>query len=251
MHKFFAKTLFLGKNVVFLPQCHSTNEIAKELARKGDLQEGTIVWSDFQENGKGQQSNVWLSERGKNLLFTCYIRPEGLAAKDQFRLNMLISIVVLETLKQYLPEEKLEVKWPNDIYCNGLKIAGILVETVISGRKIEDVFIGVGLNVNQSHFSLPTATSIRKESGKENTLDEILESILLATERYYEGLNKGTQLESVYLKNLRWLDEEHVFEVDGVLQKGTIIGINEFGKLKVNLPNGIRNFDLKEIRFVE
>ena len=68
MYKFFAKTLFLGKNVVFLPHCHSTNEVTKTMAKSGTLSNGSIVITDFQENGRGQQGNVWLSEKAKNLL---------------------------------------------------------------------------------------------------------------------------------------------------------------------------------------
>ncbi len=250
MHKFFAKTLFLGKNVVFLPQCHSTNELAKELAKKGQLPDGGIVWSDFQSKGKGQQGNVWLSEPGKNLLFTIYLKPDNLKVKDQFNLTRLISVAIAEVLADGLPGP-VEIKWPNDIYVNDQKIAGILIETIISGNRIDEVFCGVGLNVNQSHFPLPTATSCSIIAEREFDRFGLLEQILKTVEKYYEGLFTGEQLKSKYLDNLRWLGEEHVYEADGERFNAVLGGVNEIGKVRLIVFDEPRYFDIKEVRFIE
>ena len=74
---------------------------------------------------------------------------------------------------------------------------------------------------------------------------------MLFIESYYEGLFRGDQLEKVYLDSFRWLNEEHIFLIDGKPQIATIRGISETGKLKVEVRNEIRHFDLKEIIFLE
>lgn len=250
MHKFFAKTLFLGKNVVFLPECHSTNELAKELADKHQLKDGSIVWSEFQSKGKGQQGNVWLSEPNKNLLFTIYLKPDNLPVMNQFKLTQWVSVAISEVLSDLLPR-KVEIKWPNDIYCDDQKIAGILIETVVAGTRIEEVFCGVGLNVNQSHFSLPTATSCHLNSGKEHDRIDLLEDVLISMEKYIEGLYQGDQLKARYLSKLRWLNEIHEFSDNSGLFKGEIKGTNQVGKIELIKNDELVYYDNKEIQFIE
>lgn len=252
LHKIFAKTLFLGKNLIFLPQCHSTNEEAKRFSKSEHFPEGSVIWADYQEKGRGQHGNVWISEAGKNLLFTIFLKPEKLAPTDQFKLNIVLSLALCESLEALLPNHKVEIKWPNDIYCDDKKIAGILVETTINAGKIEFVYCGIGLNVNQSHFSLPNATSILSESGESMNREEVLESILMHIEKYLEGINRYSQpTAEKYLHKLRWKDEPHIFQIEGQEQVGTIIGIGSTGKLIVKMGNNRRSFDVKEIVFIE
>lgn len=251
MHKIFAKTIFLGKNVVFLPHCHSTNEVAKELAKSGKLKNGSLVWADYQEKGKGQQGNVWLSETGKNLLFTLLLKPEDMKPTEQFQLNMAVSVGLQAAVKQWLPSEKIEIKWPNDLYVNDQKAAGILIETNITSSRIETVFCGIGLNVNQLHFALPTATSLAIEKQSVLNRDEVLESVLIHLEKALELLAyQPQQLLAVYEKNMRWKGEEHQFQVGERLRNGTLLGVSSDGKLRVRFGEGEEKFNFKEIVFV-
>lgn len=250
MHKIFAKTLFLGKNVVFLPHCHSTNDLARQLTSEKKTKDGTVVWTDFQEKGRGQRGNVWNSEPGKNLLFTIFLRPENFKTSEQFRLNMLVSVALSDVLSKYI-DHRVEVKWPNDIYVNDRKVAGILIETTSSSSWIEDVYIGIGLNVNQSYFPLPTATSMKLEVHREFDRTEVLEQILLTIEKYHDGLFLKDFLKTRYLESLRWLNQERKFLINDNIEKGTITGIGAFGKLQVRVNGSLCLFDLKEIQFLE
>jgi len=251
LHKIFAKTLFLGKSVVYLPHCHSTNDVARAFDKSDKLKEGTVVMADYQEKGKGQLGNVWVSEAGKNLLFTLVLKPKEWPAGKQFYLNALISTALLRAIRTYLPNENLEIKWPNDIYVNDRKIAGILIETTINGTNLESVLCGIGLNVNQSHFTLPNATSLQMESGQTYDRDGILETILLEMEKDYPlHSDKWQALFDLYQIQLRWRNEEHMFEVDGKEKAGAIQGVDASGKLVVLLTDGLRTFGLKEIRFL-
>ncbi|MCP4458999.1 MAG: biotin--[acetyl-CoA-carboxylase] ligase [Cytophagales bacterium] len=251
MHKIFAKTLFLGKNVVFLPQCHSTNQEARALNSSGSLNEGSVIWADYQERGRGQHGNAWLSERGKNLLFTIYLAPESLAPNNQYLLNLVSSLAIHQVVVSLLPTATVEIKWPNDIYINDLKIAGILNEVVISKGQLEHVYCGIGLNVNQSHFNLQSATSLQMISGVEFDREDILEKILLAFEQYYYQIKKEPiELISQYLNHLKWLGETRKFKISGVEDVGVITGIDDHGKLEVNIRKEVKYFDVKEIEFL-
>ena len=86
MHKFFAKTQFLGKTIIYLPQCHSTNAEIRTFLKKMALNEGSILVTDFQINGRGQQNNRWLSQKGKNILMSIFLKPTFLRLDKQYYL---------------------------------------------------------------------------------------------------------------------------------------------------------------------
>ena len=161
MHKIFTNTLFIGKKVIYLPSCHSTNSIASELVIKGDAISGQIVITDFQSSGRGQRGNEWESEEGENLLFSIIVNAEFLDPSECFMLNIVTSLALIDTLDEYV-NSNIKVKWPNDIYYDQRKICGMLIENYIKSNSIKFSVIGIGLNVNQKSFSNPTAVSLTK-----------------------------------------------------------------------------------------
>lgn len=251
MHKIFAKPQFLGKKVLFLPQCHSTNQEARTLALSGGLKHGTIIWTDYQESGRGQQGNSWVSEKEKNLLVTLYLSSPKIKPSDHYLLNLVSSLAIHDTLSKALPSSKVEVKWPNDVYVDEHKIAGILIETVISGGVLEHVFCGMGINVNQSYFNLSTATSMLMRSGHSFERVDVAENILITFENYHALMeDQPTQLIEMYLDRLRWMGEIHMFKIAGSETEGVITGIDNHGRLVLNIGNKSVSFDVKEIEFL-
>ncbi|HWA34794.1 MAG TPA: biotin--[acetyl-CoA-carboxylase] ligase, partial [Cyclobacteriaceae bacterium] len=98
-----------------MPECHSTNSLLNDLNNQSDLAEGTVVITDNQTAGRGQRGNTWEAAPGLNLTFSILLKPRFLNAKDQFRLNMAISMAIAEALlKMSITQVKL--KWPNDIF---------------------------------------------------------------------------------------------------------------------------------------
>ena len=141
----------------------STNQYLQRLLDEGIDITDNIVVADFQTSGKGQGCNVWQSEDGMNLLFSIALDMSFLKAENQFLLTQMVSVAMIDVLKKYLPEESLFIKWPNDIYFNDKKIAGILIKNEIKGMMLGTSIIGIGLNVNQTYFdkSLPNPISIK------------------------------------------------------------------------------------------
>ena len=143
-----------------------------------------VVVASYQTAGKGCGSNSWESERGKNLTFSMLIHPEKIPANEQFRITEVVSVALCETLETYI-NNKVEIKWPNDIYVGDRKICGILIENRLQGSVIKDSIIGIGLNVNQRVFlsDAPNPVSLYQITGHETDLDELLNTFLEAFER--------------------------------------------------------------------
>ena len=160
MYKILANSLFLGKKVIYMPSCHSTNDIAMEMARKSDIPEGTVIITDDQLKGRGQRGNEWVTAAGKNITMSIVLKPNFVKASSQFSLNMAISLAVNATVKQLLSEINCSVKWPNDVLVNRKKISGILIENSLSGKNLDYSIVGVGLNVNQPIINGISATSL-------------------------------------------------------------------------------------------
>lgn len=243
-------TLFLGKNLVFVPECHSTNSLALQLSQQASTSEGTLVITENQTAGRGQRGNSWETEPGMNLTFTVVFRPGFLSVSDQFYLNIITSLAVQDYLKTQIAEAVL-IKWPNDILVGGKKICGILIENQIQGNRFSGVVVGVGLNINQQNFTVDTATSLSLQTLRSFDLQKELENLLLLLETRYLQLKSGkfADLKRNYLSHLYRLNEPHTFVVDGNTLEGVITGIDEVGRLTVKTDYGVRAFGVKEIGY--
>jgi BirA family transcriptional regulator, biotin operon repressor / biotin---[acetyl-CoA-carboxylase] ligase len=242
----------VGKNVVFVPECHSTNTLALQLSQNSPVSEGTVVITRHQTAGRGQRGNTWKVEPGQNLTLSILLKPAFLSIKNQFFLNIVISLAVQDVLEEYLSSTAITIKWPNDILVHGRKICGILIENQLTGSTIQSSIAGIGLNVNQADFDLPSATSMFRESKQQFDLQFVFESLLGKIEARYLQLKqqKNTNLKSGYLRVLYRRGERHSFEADGRMFEGEIIGIDEEGRLAVNVGNEMKYFEVKQIRYL-
>ncbi len=249
MHKFFAKTVFLGKKVTYLPECHSTNDILLDLAKNRKVTTGHVVMTDFQAKGRGQRGNSWISEPGSNLLFSILLRPEFLSPKKQFELQKVISLGVKDALNAFGLDPK--IKWPNDIYIDSSKVSGILIESILAGAKIETTVVGIGLNVSQLDFSGAQATSLKKELGYELDKMDVLEAILKNIEKWYDVLEQGdyASIHRDYLTGLYWINEDRPFQSNGKSFMGIIRDVTLSGHLEVEVGAVRKQYGLKEITF--
>lgn len=250
---FSKETLFIGKSLLILEETDSTNAFLQRILKDFPV-EGTIIWAKGQYAGKGQASSHWESEKYKNLTFSVLLYPKFLNPSDIFYLNKITSLSLFKTLNTYLPEHKIEIKWPNDIYVNKKKIGGILIENSIDIR-FNSSIIGIGLNINQLQFSPwieHKTTSFKKITHKEYDLQEILQEIAYWLEYYYQAL-KAHYLDSIdreYLQNLLGYQETSNFRVENQEFEGTIIGVHKDGRLAVQQNQEVKNYFFKEIEFI-
>lgn len=249
MYKSLAKPLFVGKTVQFLPSCHSTNDIAVDYANEGKFSEGAIVITHDQTAGKGQRGNSWESAPGKNLTFSILLKPHFVSIVSQFDLNIIVSLGILDYLKTF--KSGFQVKWPNDIYFEDKKVCGILIQNYLKKQTIDKSIVGIGLNVNQEAFEISSATSLFQITGNTHKLQDVLENIALCVEARYLSLRAGARenLKSIYLDNLYWFGEDHIFK-NGKPFSGRIVDISDEGRLQIETTLGIKSFAMKEVVFV-
>jgi BirA family biotin operon repressor/biotin-[acetyl-CoA-carboxylase] ligase len=244
------KTLFVGKNLVFLPSCHSTNDIASEIIQNKEFIDGTVILADHQTAGKGQRGKLWESTSGENLLMSIILKTSFVKIERQFDLS--IAVAVSEALDAFeIPD--LSIKWPNDIYLNQKKIGGILIENSILGQKMGHSVIGIGLNIHQHKFENPRASSLFLEYPKivfdrvtiAEKICEFLEQNLSVLKK-----NKTNQLQKKYYDNLFAKNEQRFFKTSEGIIGGEIKGVTENGLLKIISQNKEKYYNIKEIEYL-
>lgn len=140
----------------------------------------TLVTAEYQTAGRGQGTNSWESERGKNLLFSLLVNPTSLPAAQAFVLSEAIALSIREAIACFIREE-VTIKWPNDIYVGDCKIAGILIENTLQGSAVVRSIIGCGVDVNQESFRFPLLNrqaSLQAEQPIVNSASPIVNSEL-------------------------------------------------------------------------
>jgi BirA family biotin operon repressor/biotin-[acetyl-CoA-carboxylase] ligase len=248
-------TLFIGQHLLRYKEVDSTNRFLHDLSAKSKPSEGTVVLADFQTAGVGQYGSTWSSRPGENLLFSVILYPPAPLAARPFTLIQLAATAIADVLRDaQLP---VAIKWPNDIYVNDQKLAGILTQTAWSGNAMRHAIIGVGMNVNQGEFppEIKGATSLRKLTGQAYDRDALLSEILGRMEARYLTARGGDlkTLEADYAQYLYRKGIPAQFEDKAGRQfEGIIQGVNFEGHLVVLETTTGREwaFGLKEIRFI-
>jgi len=200
------KTQFIGKNLIHFERLNSTNDFACEIEKKSnsnDIKEGlngTVIISEIQDMGRGRFNRDWQSPQG-GLWFTIILATK-LKEKDLPKMNLLAAISVAEIL-QTKYRLKVIVKWPNDIYCNGYKLAGILSETEkINNLIYLNVGIGINVNIDLSLFANLDlkAISIMDLLGRKLKREILLAEILLSFEKNYNYFVETGNFKSIFNK---------------------------------------------------
>jgi len=245
--------MIIGSEIIFRENLPSTNTYASQILRSKNLKEGTIIYTNYQSAGRGHGGNGWESEDGMNLLFSTLIFPIVVNPADQFIISIAISLGITDFLERYIPV--CSVKWPNDIYVNNDKIAGILIENTIMGNKLEDSVAGIGLNVNQVKFlsSAPNPVSMKIITGTDYNLKYLLTQLASDLDKRYKQVlsEKYQQLRDAYIAKLFRLNEWAGFKDQTGIFTGRIISVSESGRLQVETKSGsINEFSFKEVEFI-
>ncbi len=214
----------------------------------GEARCAVAVVADYQTAGRGCGTNTWESERGKNLLFSLLIHPKSIPANRQFLISEWVSVALCELLERYI-NNKVEIKWPNDIYDKGKKIAGILIENRLQGEYIKDSIVGIGLNVNQQafHSDAPNPVSLRQLTGHDTDREELLREYLQLLQR----VPMDDTIHSKYMSRLfQWSEQKEYQDAAGRFQ-ATITGVEPDGRLIMTDSEGCeRRYAFKEVQFV-
>jgi BirA family biotin operon repressor/biotin-[acetyl-CoA-carboxylase] ligase len=243
------------KEIIWLESAESTNSEAFKLIDKFGVAEGTVVATRNQTLGRGQGKASWESEPGKNLTFSLLLKPRNIHPSKQFIVNQAIALGVREGVEKISQTTGFIIKWPNDIYYASFKVAGILIENKILGNTFEVSVVGVGINLNQEKFfsDAPNPISLNNITGKSFDVENSLRIVVDSIWWWYQNIEKNNAgfIKSSYLKYLLGLGIERQFVSKNTNFSGKIIGLEEYGKLILQLPDGTTNsYEFKEIEFV-
>jgi BirA family transcriptional regulator, biotin operon repressor / biotin---[acetyl-CoA-carboxylase] ligase len=245
--------MIIGSKLLFFENLPSTNTHAASLQRNSGLTEGTIIYTNYQMAGRGQAGNKWESEDGKNLLISIILFPSFIIPSEQFQISMTISLGICDFLKRYIPVCR--IKWPNDIYVNNDKIAGLLIENSIMGNQIESTIAGIGLNVNQDTFKCeaPNPVSLKSIIKKELDLITCLNELVSDIDLRYSQLLEGNhdQIKKEYISKLFRLNIWSEYRDKNGIFTGRIITLSESGNLLIERQSGKTNeYSFKEVEFI-
>ncbi len=242
----------IGRSLKHFNQLDSTNSRAKQLLANNEPVDGTVILADYQSAGRGQLDNIWLSAPGQNLLMSIILRP-NLGVKKQFYLNKALTAAIADFLiaEFNLPAK---IKWPNDILIQDEKIVGLLIENQLQNSLLTASIIGVGFNINQVVFPLfrPKATSLAIQTGQQFTVKRILEKLVNTMNDYYSLLiwEEYQKIDDWYHQHLYRVQEAQRFELHGQQRLGIINGVDEFGQLCIQFPEGEQRFQNKQITYL-
>ncbi len=235
------KTLILGRNLYCFQVIDSTNSYLLELARSG-APEGTVVLAEYQTAGRGRKERKWFASMGKNLLLSVLLKPE-LEVEFTQKITLATAIVLAKTIEQYLKENnlptvKIDFKWPNDLLVNGKKLSGILTESILKGKKIIALVVGIGINLNELPADRESeiknvAVSLKELTGsdinREAFLCRLLENFEKNYERYERTLYRSVIKE--WKKHCHQFGQRVLIETPFGTEEAIFRDVNESGYL--------------------
>jgi BirA family transcriptional regulator, biotin operon repressor / biotin---[acetyl-CoA-carboxylase] ligase len=239
-----ARGITLGAPLIIADETESTNDDAKQGARAG-AGHGAVWLAESQTAGRGRQGRVWISPRGENLLFSVLLRLRCPPARVP-PVSLACGLAVRDAVARALGAARdgdVRVKWPNDVLIRGKKVAGVLVESALSGAKVEYVVAGIGINVLTRELPeelSSIATSLALEGAASPDRAEILADVLASLDRDVELVaHRGLGLVHARLTRHDALSGREVESTDpGSDLRGTACGIDLEGRLLVRHADG-------------
>jgi len=234
-------TKFIGSEIRYFDEAGSTNDIAKELARKG-ASEGLLVLAETQTSGRGRLGRVWQSPPG-GIWLSLMLRPK-LTPQEAPKLTFIGAIAVAFCIRNLGLDAK--IKWPNDVLVNNRKVCGILTEMEAEIDVLHYVVVGIGINTNFKKDKLPidiqkTATTLKSELKESVNRNEFIACLLNEFERaYLVFLKKGFSPILEEWKELSCILNEDVrVYMDDKIIDGKAIDVDQAsGALILKLDNG-------------
>ena len=234
------ETAWAGKTCLCFPALESTNDYAKELAKKESVH-GTLIVADIQTAGKGRRGRIWQTPAHTTIAMSLCMEPE-LPTDKISGVTLTAALAVAEAVF-CVTGETVQIKWPNDIVLNGRKICGILTELCFR-KDVYAVIVGIGINVNTESFPeeiREIASSLKCETGKEFSREKLIAEVLKCFEEFYACYEKTGDLELLHERYERLLanKDREVLVLDPAGQyRGIAKGITNAGNLVVVCEDG-------------
>lgn len=232
-------TNIIGNNIIILDSVESTNDYLKALAHNGE-QEGTVVITREQTQGKGRLGRVWNTEKDKSLALSVLLRPD-LTPDNTCGITPLAGLGVCKAINDFCLIDS-KIKWPNDIIVGRKKLCGILAEMEVTESRTDYVVVGVGINIYNSIFTadLPNATSVFLESGRRIDINKFIATLLNTLEQKIINNHYTLTGEAVvdYRNLCATIGRQVMFNRGSRDITGMAAAVNNKGELEVMLSDG-------------
>jgi BirA family biotin operon repressor/biotin-[acetyl-CoA-carboxylase] ligase len=237
------------QNMRYFRAIGSTNTAAMQAALQGAA-EGSIFVAEEQLSGRGRGGHSWHSEARSGIYLSAILRPK-LEPAAALALSLIAGIAVHDALMNTC-KVVADLRWPNDVVIAGRKVAGILTESSADMRRLHHAVIGIGINVNQTHFPpelAHEATSLVIETGREWPRGAIVVAVLKSLDVQYRALQENPVKATAEV--IREFEKRSSFvrgamvavhdqDVDKAQFTGKSIGLDERGFLRVETETGTR-----------
>ena len=220
------------------------------LVHEGVAQHGTTVYARQQTAGKGQRHKTWVAESGANITASFVLEPKEQPLTGAFTLSMAMAVAVQQFFAQYASFET-KVKWPNDLYWRDRKAGGLLIENVVQGPLWRYAVVGIGININQTHFEgLPNAVSLKQITGKDFDTLELTKDLGTFVQKEFERfVTDPDAVRKTYHEQLYKMGEEVKLKQGGRVFSATIKGVTPLGRL-ITFHKAEEFFDIGEVEWV-
>ena len=236
-----------------LDETKSTNNYAMQLIRDEKAEDGMVISTRHQTEGKGQRGKSWITPPGTAITMSYIMEADFLPPGAYFQLLATTAVAVRNWAARYIGEEETKIKWPNDLFWRDRKAGGILIENILRGEAWKWAVIGIGINVQQSSFpsGISNPVSFLQITGKPYEISTL-------TEELANTLKDAIfRLKTSGFENLLQEYNHQLWKKDSIatLQYGTaqiqgkIAGVDADGKLMVQ-GNEEYRFSFQEVSWV-
>jgi BirA family biotin operon repressor/biotin-[acetyl-CoA-carboxylase] ligase len=229
----------LGLPLHFFESVGSTNDVALNLAQ-GGAPHGALVVADTQTRGRGRGERRWLTPAGTSLAFSVLLRPRLGASEGAWGIGVAAALAVVEAME--VEGAEAAVKWPNDVLLGRRKAAGLLVDALWDGERLEAAVVGIGVNVlagsapPDDQVDFP-ATSLQAALGRAVDRSSLLLAVLEALARWLPRVGSG-DLRQAWWQRMAYRDEWVSVEDRGKEMRGLLTGIDAGGGVILRTENG-------------
>lgn len=175
--------------LLYFPVIDSTNNEAERQITYGRKSPFAIA-SSCQTKGRGRLGRTWYSASADNLYLSVLFEPHS-APQQLQHFTLWAGIYICRALQRFTPQAALQIKWPNDLHCDGRKFAGMLTEAKMDTDRLRSIIFGIGINLNSNPSSYPDelrsrATSLYAINGAPVPLNQVTARVLQAIQQAYD-----------------------------------------------------------------
>ena len=203
-----------------------------------------MIYSFNQTKGRGREDRIWVDFKNKNLALSLLFAKDILSNNGWYIAAMSLSLIDL--LKTDFGINNSWIKWPNDIYIDDKKIAGILAETIWKNQKLKKLIIGIGININLTKDDIKSvdkkATSLFLETGRKASNKKFFKSYLFYLSKYFNILlskNGIIEIKNQWIKNCDIINKKIQWKNFDKILTGRAINIDNQGFLELEIENKI------------